>query len=461
MPDQLVPYTDAPSQAVRSGAHVTETFVAKLDAHWRLAKLLVDSELLPKAIARPEQALAIMLKGHELNLPPMQAFSSIHVIDGKPSLAASLMMALCVRDAGCKFNVLRKDAEGAQVQIQRPGWEPYTGTFVLEDAQRVKTRQYGKTIRLCEKDNWVNYPAAMYFSRAVSDACRTVCPDIMAGMYTPEELDADVVLNPMGEPVEVVRRGPDLASQAQAGMAALQGNLQATGTASTTAQAEIPPPVEVVAEVVQAPVPADDPDDVLPHGGEAQPLPALPFPVATDIAPPEEGLLVLSKGRGWYVLWDVAAGAMVDENNYRREALVPPPAPPAPEPEPEPAQVPEPPAPPSAAVEPNDAQPSTWPDTRLRTSIGTALKGAELPVPLVGDVAQTLFHGEAGLTDMEGRVVMDLLGHEQLVQVHSAVLDLVEVHSQGGEVHLLDRTTMQAKVVPGSTASATQSGLDL
>jgi hypothetical protein len=56
---------------------------------------------------------------------------------------------------------------------------------------------------------------------------------------------------------------------------------------------------------------------------------------------------------------------------------------------------------------------------------------------------------------------MDLLGHEHLVQVHGAVMDLVEIHSQGGDVTLVDRTTMQAKVVPGSTSGGAQSGLDL
>jgi len=445
----LVPYTDAPGQVVRSGAHVTETFVARLDAHWRLAKLLVDSELLPKAIGRPEQALAIMLKGHELNLPPMQAFSSIHVIDGKPSLAASLMMALCVRDAGCKFNVVRKDAEGAEVEIRRPGWEPYTGRFLLEDAQRVKTRQYGKTIRLMEKDNWVNYPAAMYFSRAVSDACRTVCPDIMAGMYTPEELDADVRLDPMGEPVEVVRHGPDIATQANADMADLQANIQ---------QATAPVVVEPV--VVEVAPPAPTPQPVAPEpvpepAGPPQP----PFPVATDIKLDNPQHVVLQKPGGWYVVWDLGAGALVNDQNYRREFFEPP-APPAPTPEPEPAPEPVAVAPPPAPIAENVAQPATWTEARLRTAIGTALKDAALPVPLVGDVAQTLYGSDAGLTDTEGRVVMDLLGHEHLVQVHGAVLDMVEVHEQGGDVTLVARDTLEAMVVEGSSGGG-QSGLDL
>ena len=41
-----------------------------------LASLLVKSGLLPQAIKTPEQAIVIILKAKELNIPPIQAFSS-------------------------------------------------------------------------------------------------------------------------------------------------------------------------------------------------------------------------------------------------------------------------------------------------------------------------------------------------------------------------------------------------
>lgn len=191
----------------RQVTNVGEAFVAKLGDHWRLAKMLVASDLLPNAIKRPEQAIAVMLKGRELNLPPMQAFSSIHIIEGKPSLAASLMVALCVRDAGCTFTTLRKDADGAEVRIERPGWQSYTGIYTREMAERVKYHTRNGMKRLVEKDNWQNYPEAMFWSRAASDACRTVCPDILAGMYTPEEVMPEARVDAVGalvEPVEAV-----------------------------------------------------------------------------------------------------------------------------------------------------------------------------------------------------------------------------------------------------------------
>lgn len=38
---------------------------------------------------------------------------------------------------------------------------------------------------------WQAYPKAMYRWRAVSVACRTVCPDVVGGLYTPEEIDGE------------------------------------------------------------------------------------------------------------------------------------------------------------------------------------------------------------------------------------------------------------------------------
>lgn len=50
------------------------------------AQKLIDSKLLPENIKTPEQALIIIQKGKELGFKVMQAFDSIDVIMGKPSL---------------------------------------------------------------------------------------------------------------------------------------------------------------------------------------------------------------------------------------------------------------------------------------------------------------------------------------------------------------------------------------
>lgn len=165
----------------------TMAFIETMEDRWRLSKMLVASGMLPRDVDEPEKAMTIMLKGHELGLPPMQAFSSIHVIEGRPTLAAQLMMALCIRDADCTFTIGHKSDQGAKVTIHRPGWEPHTETFTIEDAEQAN---------LTGKSNWRNYPEQMCFWRAVSNACRAVCSDLLAGMHTPEEIAPDVPIDP-------------------------------------------------------------------------------------------------------------------------------------------------------------------------------------------------------------------------------------------------------------------------
>jgi hypothetical protein len=283
----------------RHAASVGEVFVAKLDQHWRLAKMLVASGLLPTAIKRPEQAIAIMLKGQELALPPMQAFASIHIIEGKPSLAASLMVALCVRDAGCVFTTERKDAEGATVKIERPGWAPYTGTFTREMAARVKYHTRSGLKPLLEKDNWRNYPEAMYWSRAASDACRTVCPDILAGMYTPEELMPAARVDEQGAviaPEVEAELADSRATELRARIADQRHGMDPTATGSPTEEATAEPDPEP--DAVLSPGMAAVAEEI----GLTQPGPG---PAVLDVVGADgerlpDGYTVVNTSPGWY-----------------------------------------------------------------------------------------------------------------------------------------------------------------
>ena len=68
-------------------------------ANWQVmtqqAEMLVKSGFLPASIKTKEQAVAIILTGQELGLPPMLALRKINVIQGVPTVAPELMLALC------------------------------------------------------------------------------------------------------------------------------------------------------------------------------------------------------------------------------------------------------------------------------------------------------------------------------------------------------------------------------
>lgn len=147
------------------------------------ATVLFKSRLLPQSIDSPEKAIAIILKGSELGIPPMLAFSHLNIIKGKPTISSELMLALIYKNLpGVTINFIRIDNTGCEIEASRPGCSLNAFKFTQEDA---------KSAQLLEKEVWKLYPRSMYRSRCISEMARSIFPDIIMGCsYTAEELGA-------------------------------------------------------------------------------------------------------------------------------------------------------------------------------------------------------------------------------------------------------------------------------
>jgi len=147
------------------------------------AKTLVNSGFLPKSVNTPEKAIAIMMTGEELGIPKMLALRSIHIINGTPMLSADLMAGLVQREidrhGDGELRVMPPTADECTVHYRRWGrTQALSYTYTMKDAQRA-----GLHLR----DSWKAHPAAMLKARAVSAVCRMEFPDIISGLYAPEE----------------------------------------------------------------------------------------------------------------------------------------------------------------------------------------------------------------------------------------------------------------------------------
>lgn len=164
------------------------------------ATVLVKTGFLPEAIRTPEQAVAIMLKGRELNLPPMYALSNIVVIKGKPVANAELMLALIYRDHGDNaIRFTRSDAQACTVEYRRRSWQrPEQFSFTIEDADRAGLLT-PKTDRNGNPTAWQKFTPAMLRARCISAVARMAFADTIGGLYTPEELGAPVLVTDEGE----------------------------------------------------------------------------------------------------------------------------------------------------------------------------------------------------------------------------------------------------------------------
>ena len=150
----------------------------------RVAQTLIQSGFLPPQIKTPAQAVAIIMKGRELGIPEMQALSQINIIQGKPALAAELMLALAATRSGVVAEEIESSDSVCILKFSRPGRKPHTESFTIEDA---------KKLGIAGKDNYSKQPRVMLRWRCVSAGVRFYCPEALGGAsYTPEELGATV-----------------------------------------------------------------------------------------------------------------------------------------------------------------------------------------------------------------------------------------------------------------------------
>lgn len=130
----------------------------------------------------PEGVLATVMVGRELGIPAMSALRNIHVIEGKHSLSSALMVALVLRSGLAEFfEAVEFSDTAATFETKRVGARnPVKLTYTIEMA---------KTAGLAKPNsNWTKNPMAMCIARAQAMLARLVYPDLLAGLYTPEEM---------------------------------------------------------------------------------------------------------------------------------------------------------------------------------------------------------------------------------------------------------------------------------
>ena len=144
-----------------------------------LAKRLHDSKLF-SGYGSPQSVLSTILLGRELGLPAMASLRSVHIIEGKHSLSAELMVALVLKSGLAEYFQLVESTDViCTFETQRKGApEPQRLSYTIEQAQ-----QAGLT-----RGNWQKIPRQMLRARAKSELARLEYPDLLAGLYTPDEL---------------------------------------------------------------------------------------------------------------------------------------------------------------------------------------------------------------------------------------------------------------------------------
>ncbi len=147
-----------------------------------LAERFAKSSLLPKSMqGKAADVLVTIMAGQEMGLSPMASLRAIHVIEGKPVLSADGMIALVLGSGKAVYfeRVEESDTSVTYETLRVGSKTPRRCTW---------TMQMAKVAGLNLKDNWRQYPRAMLASRAKSELARDVYPDVLAGVYSDDEI---------------------------------------------------------------------------------------------------------------------------------------------------------------------------------------------------------------------------------------------------------------------------------
>lgn len=149
-----------------------------------IAKYVFESRLF-SAYGTPQAVLTTLLAGRELGLQSMASLRALHIIDGRPALAADLIRALVIRSGAAKyFRCTERTAERATFETQRYEDPPVSLTFTIAEARAA----WLKDEKAWQNSAWCHNPADMCVARASSKLARLVYPDVTHGLYTPEEM---------------------------------------------------------------------------------------------------------------------------------------------------------------------------------------------------------------------------------------------------------------------------------
>lgn len=146
-----------------------------------LAKDMFASRLF-SAYGNPQGVLSTIMVGRSLGLDAMSSLRSIHVVEGRHCLSAALMVALVLKSGMAEYfePISFSDTEATFETKRKGARNAVRLTHTLDMAVKAGLVK--------PKSNWEKVPTDMLCARAQSRLARMVYPDLLAGLYSAEEM---------------------------------------------------------------------------------------------------------------------------------------------------------------------------------------------------------------------------------------------------------------------------------
>ena len=161
---------------------------------YKLAAGLFDSRLYQR-FGNAEAIFAVVIRGREMGLGALTALDAFHIIDGKPSPSAHLLIAQAKRHPDCDYFVM-VDSSSTSATYEtknRRNPRPERITFTLDQAKQAGLcPDELRTKRLDGKDGrsqWEKRPDEMLRKTCAVQLARSAYPDVMLGLTAHEETE--------------------------------------------------------------------------------------------------------------------------------------------------------------------------------------------------------------------------------------------------------------------------------
>jgi 5'-3' exonuclease len=149
-----------------------------------LAKGLMRSRLYSK-YPNEDAALAVILRGREMGLGALTSLDAFHVVEGKPTMSAHLIIARAKEHHDCEYFQCTSASPTAATwkTKNRRNPEPTEVTYTIKQAEQAGLLRRG--------GNWTARPEEMLVKTAGVILARREYPSAALGLYCPEEMGID------------------------------------------------------------------------------------------------------------------------------------------------------------------------------------------------------------------------------------------------------------------------------
>lgn len=143
-----------------------------------------------------EQGPAVLLHAMAMGMSVVDLARNYHWIEGRPSMRADAMLANFRLNHGGKYVVKERSFDAAEIEFTDRDSNCYPVRLTWQDLLQSPypwVKDKGPGDEPIPKNLKKNYATpvgrrSMMFNRLVSDSLRFICPELVSGIYTPEEM---------------------------------------------------------------------------------------------------------------------------------------------------------------------------------------------------------------------------------------------------------------------------------